>query len=373
VPTDRLERKKIKFFFVESSKFLALIFLMIAPVCFLFILDYLNIEALSPFNSKFYFELTWKGRLFYLLFLWLFLLESIIQWGKVKALQRKMSFQKTVLLLSIPTFLIFLYLVMTNFLGASNYLLSDIAKQLGIKDWYWINFHWPLALEYIVFSLFFTALICINYEKKSVFMFFAFPLVILWGMSAMYLIDVLYPYGKLKFIQILSLPTSAWAVSLMEFLGCNVIFRYDTSSGLPVIRILAQSPTGEYPAAAVGWPCSGVHSLFLYVLIIVPLLKQYGIAKSKKVAYFLIGSLFTYTMNILRVVSYFLVYLYYGGESARVFHDIYGEFFFLTFIITFIAAIAAIESGMAGRFLVRLSAGFRRLILNPVSRIFQRN
>jgi exosortase/archaeosortase family protein len=230
-------------------------------------------------------------------------------------------------------------------LGTSNHIIYESAELLGIKDGYWISFHWPLAIEYLVFSFFFTMMILIIYKRKAIFSIFALPLAILWGMGAMYLIDVLYPYGKLKFFQILSLPTSAWAVSILELFGHNVILRYEANYGLPIIMILERSPTGSFPSAAVGWPCSGVHSLFLYMLIIIPLLKQYHTNSSKKLAYFLLGALLTYTVNVFRIVLYFLIYLYYGNESARVFHDTYGELFFLMFILTFIITIHLIESG----------------------------
>ena len=63
------------------SKMLAL--LLLVPVILLLILDYLNLESpLFAFNDKFYFELTWKGRLFYLIASWLILVESIFRTEK---------------------------------------------------------------------------------------------------------------------------------------------------------------------------------------------------------------------------------------------------------------------------------------------------
>ncbi|MCW4034659.1 MAG: hypothetical protein NWF03_04780, partial [Candidatus Bathyarchaeota archaeon] len=49
----------------------------IAAIILLIILDYYNLESIAMFNTRgFYFDYTWKGRLFLLFFLWLFVLET---------------------------------------------------------------------------------------------------------------------------------------------------------------------------------------------------------------------------------------------------------------------------------------------------------
>jgi len=50
------------------------------PILLILFLDFFNIEAFAPFNQRFMFDLTWKGRMFYLFFIWLFSLESILDW-----------------------------------------------------------------------------------------------------------------------------------------------------------------------------------------------------------------------------------------------------------------------------------------------------
>ncbi|MGD2066153.1 MAG: hypothetical protein PVI43_03160, partial [Candidatus Bathyarchaeota archaeon] len=48
----------------------------IAAIVLLMILDYFNLESFPIFNERgFYFDYTWKGRLFILFFMWLLVLE----------------------------------------------------------------------------------------------------------------------------------------------------------------------------------------------------------------------------------------------------------------------------------------------------------
>ena len=58
--------------FLDISKswrsHLLLLFLLFIPLILIFTFDALNVEGFEPFNQKFMFDLTWKGRMFYLVF-----------------------------------------------------------------------------------------------------------------------------------------------------------------------------------------------------------------------------------------------------------------------------------------------------------------
>lgn len=65
-----------KFYEIRKARFhlLLLCFFFMSILLILF-LDFFDIEVFVPFNQKFMFDLTWKGRMFYLFFMWLLLLE----------------------------------------------------------------------------------------------------------------------------------------------------------------------------------------------------------------------------------------------------------------------------------------------------------
>jgi thaumarchaeosortase len=282
------------------------------------------------------FEATWKGRTYYLFFLWLASLEIILGWEetqttKVDRLRSVRTFAFVIALL-LPT----IYVLIANFLGL-NPALVDLAKQSGMGSW-WAECM-PLSIEYLVFGVIFAAINLIEYGKEGL-VGFAISALLLFAIGALYIIDNFYPYGQLTPLQFLVLPTTILAANVLNLMGYQTIMTITTSPELGWLPTLtAWDPKNPLTRAGfgIGWPCAGVESLIIYTVTILLFLKKSTIPLKQKIIYFMIGAVITYFINILRIVTIFLIGMNYGVRSAELFrfHDFYGQLYSITWIISY--------------------------------------
>ncbi|UCC57589.1 MAG: hypothetical protein JSW14_04185 [Candidatus Bathyarchaeum sp.] len=333
----------------KSWLHVSLLVCFIAAVALLVFLDYFNIESITLFNERgFYFDYTWKGRLFLLFFVWLFVLESLVNLKLLEKDQKTRSRSHfKVLAIFLCAIIPIIYIFSVNFLGLDQTVIN-IGEVLRGDYWrahspYWeliLEGDWPLVLEYLVFTISFLATILLAYGKAGL-KAFSITLALIAGMGTIYLIDTLYPYGVFKPLQMLALPTAACAAALLEIMGYNFILAFSTGlESTPIIRINAN---GSLSSVSIAWPCAGVHSLFLYTLIILLLFRKSSMSSFRKLMYFIIGAIGTYSVNVLRIVSYFIVLVNEGKSAAQTFHDIYGELYSVLWIFLYILLITCIQ------------------------------
>jgi thaumarchaeosortase len=322
----------------------------IAAIVFLMILDYFNLESFALFNERgFYFDYTWKGRLFLLFFLWLFILEDLLNSDKLskKDLETKPRSRFKVLAIFVCALIPLIYIIGVNFLGL-NQTIINVGEMLRGDYWrahspYWnliLEGDWPITLEYFVFTFSFLATTLLAYGKEGLRKF-SITLALVAGISVIYLIDVMFPYGVFKPLQMLALPTAACAAALLDILG--YVFTLSFSPGLDAMPIIRAQADGQAVAIGIAWPCAGVHSLFLYTLIILLLFKKSSISSFRKLLYFIVGAVGTYLVNVLRIIVYFFIRVNEGLTAAQTFHDTYGELLFVVWILLYILLIICIQ------------------------------
>jgi len=300
-------------------------------ILLLMVLDYLNMESFYVFNQRFLFIATWKGRMFYLFFAWLLLLELIIDWEKVVEETPKKRFRifATFAFTIIPL----IYVLGVNFWGLNN-LINGLGQNFGFKD-FSLQFHWPLTAEYLVFALSFLAATFLAYTKKGL-NFFSIALSLLLGMTIIYAIDTFYPGGTFRPFELLAFPTATCAATILSFLGYQFLY-------IPEIFHPEYGSAPMIDGALIGWPCAGVHSLLLYTVIILLIFKRSNISRLRKIIYFVIGAFGTFFVNVLRIVSYFVILWNDGRQAADFFHNNIGELYFIVWISAYIIMIIAIQ------------------------------
>ena len=322
------------------------------PIILLVILDYLNIESFWPINDRFLFNETWKGRMFYLFFIWLLFLESIIDLERIVEKRPKNRFR--ILTVFICASVPLIYILGVNFFGI-NQAVVKLGLDIGIgSDPYFIFLSWPLSLEYLVFFISFLIAIFLAYKTDGM-KTFSISLSLLGVMGLVYTVDTYYPEGMLKPLQMLALPAAACAAALLEILGYNFTLRYQPGPGsLPTIYMGGFQPVG------IVWSCAGVHSLLLYLLIILLLFKRSNISGFRKLVYFIVGAVCTYFVNILRIASYFVIRESSGQNAAQSFHNSIGELYFIFWMFAYILLIISIERFML---VEKTRYGIQRLVL----------
>jgi len=272
------------------------------------------------------FESTWKGRMYYLFFLWLISLETILSWEQLKTEKRKLKSIRTILIiitLMLPT----IYVVATHY-SRLNIIITDLAVKSNIKQ-DWANLM-PLSIEYLVFTVLLVLILLTEYGISSL-QEYSISTLFLGLVGMIYITDNLYPFGNFTPFQFLVPITAKLAAGTLNLLGYQTLWlgmRY----GMPTLIAMDQKGACS-PALAIAWPCSGIESLLIYSVTILLFLKKTAIPWKQKIIYFTIGAIVTYSINILRIVTIFILAIY-KGDWGR-FHDLYGQLYSITWIISY--------------------------------------
>jgi len=302
------------------------------------------------FNENFVFELTWKGRMFLLVFLWILLVESVIDWKKL--MEEKPESRSVMLASIVCAFVPTVYVLATSFFGFDLTVLRIGQEVFGIRSvtsanepWDFLHLQWPISCEYLVFAVFFISAVMLAYRTRGL-KSLSISLTLLGGIGVAYMFDTIYPFGIFRPLQAFALPTAAVAAALFDLLGYTVrlVFPvYSVESYLPALTVTAGERTAS---VTIAWACAGVQSLLLYLVIILVFFKKADISAFRKLAYFIIGLFGTFFVNVLRVFSILIVMLDSGKEAGEIFHNTYGEIYSVIWILLFILLIGFIERFM---------------------------
>lgn len=356
----------------------------------------LPIATLYIFNSN-SFQSAWKGRFPYLFFLWLFFLELALVQRKLPentfGTSKWTRTLATAITMAVPT----AYVISTYMFGLRSEII-EMGSLLGLPPFGYaesfLTYHWPLSLEYLVFTTFFVASVLLTYgigglKRFPVSIFF------LGATSFFFMIDTFYPYGALVALQNFVPLTASSVTSILNWMGYQAQWFhftwYQNLGGRSVenVATILKVSGGRYPIPllAIYWPSSGIHSLFIYTFVILLFIKNASfslqqrtildsiplrlkvVAKSKKMSFLLkrkivrttiesagtffvdilrmvpiyvivaVGAVGTFFVNVLRIVTIAVIGLNTGAEVARLFHDYYGELYFIAWIMLYLFVI----------------------------------
>jgi thaumarchaeosortase len=291
------------------------------------------------------FDYLWKGRAPYLLFLWLFFLEAALGWKTLKGEHPSFWTKKTVLaavILLLPT----VYAVGLNFGLLSG--IVELGRAVGVPiidgDIWYLTHSWPFSFEYVLFAAFFVASIWLLYGVRGL-KTFSVSAFFVGGVGVFYMIDTFYPNGTFTVLQSLVPITTYGVAAILNLLGY-------TTRILPVEDGLYLGIIGgeETYGATVAWSCAGSHSLFLYSFMIMLFLRGTSISRMRKIIYVAVGAAGTFLVNLLRIVTIYVIGINSGGSPAKLFHEFYGEFFFIAWMFIYLSLIFLFETRFIGKF-----------------------
>jgi thaumarchaeosortase len=251
-------------------------------------------------------------------------METVLSGEELHPERRKLKPIKTfifVMVLLLPT----AYVVATNYFGW-NEIILDLAEKNRVP----LAYDMPLANEYLVFMVIFTAILTLEYGVSNLDNY-SISTIFLGTIGAIYTIDNLYPYGRFTPFQIIVPTTTMLSANVLNLMGYHTRW-LGISSGLPTL--IAWDSHGNYSSSfSIGWPCSGVESLLLYAVTILLFLKKSTISWKHRIIYFTIGAIVTYFINILRIATFFIISINHGDVTT--FHNYYGQLYSLTWIISY--------------------------------------
>lgn len=296
------------------------------------------------------FNYTWKGRTYYIFFMWAIFLETILYWDDIIESWRVRPRRVAIFLmaLSLPT----LYVFATNFVGFDHYknfneLIIELSRKCGIggvrpSDIGYFTGKMPLAIEYLTFTVIFDFILLLGYGINGVA---KYPIssFLLGLIGFIYLIDNLFPYGLFMPLQFLVPSTTFFAAHILNLMGhrTTIVTKndpiYGFISGLKVEGLKTRDGAPHLWPVWIAWPCAGVDSLLIYSITILTFLRGQALSRKQKILFFMLGAIVTYFLNILRVVTILIIGTVHGVGSDEWlrFHDYYGPLYSMTWIATY--------------------------------------
>jgi thaumarchaeosortase len=287
------------------------------------------------------FDVLWKGRAPYFLFLWLLLLETYLGWKHLKEEGSSFWTKKTVLATAI--------MLLPTIYAAGLYIglydaILELGKAVGVPvaqfgEWY-LTHSWHYSFEYVLFAVFFIASIWLLYGVQGL-KSFAVSSFFIAGVGVFYMVDTFYPYGTFTTLQSFVPITTSAATIVLNLLGYGT---QTFSGGADGLGLLVTGAGGKTYQAIVSWSCAGSHSLFLYSFMIMLFLRGTSISRTRKIIYVVVGALGTFFVNIFRIVAILLAGVNSGASLAATFHEFYGEFFFIAWMFIYLTVIYLLET-----------------------------
>lgn len=208
-------------------------------------------------------------------------------------------------------------------------------QQYGIG---FLESEWPPAFEVFLFACFFLLSVWLLYGLNGLKRF-AISGFFLGAFSIFYLLGgVFFPFGSLQAAQAfvpVTVTVVTWILGLLGY--ATYVTPAQGGSAL-----LVQGTSGS-AAFLVYRPSAGVQSQILYSLTILLFLRNATMPFWRRIVYFIVGAVGTFFANVLRIVYIGTLGVNVGTEAARVFHDYYGELFFIFWMIAYLIIVVLIE------------------------------
>jgi exosortase/archaeosortase family protein len=183
---------------------------------------------------------------------------------------------------------------------------------------------------------------------------FSISISLLGLIGVFYMIDTFRPFASASFPNFLSLLSPIFPQSGVSIQGFVPFISSIVASVLQRMGYVVQMavlPDSSVQMLVNGsgfliyWPCAGVYSIFIYTFVILLFLKGFPMSLPAKLGCFAIGAVGTFFVNILRLVSVMYIYTTQGAAAGDIFHDYYGELFFLVWIVFYLFALMIVERG----------------------------
>ncbi len=286
------------------------------------------------------FQGTWKGRFPYLIFVWLLFLEILLSRHKFPRVnviaelkQVNVRFVVGLVVLLVPT-----TFVLWEYLGGGRDSVISLGQLVGapFPEAWW---DWPLAFESMMFTFCFVFSVWLLQNRNGLRRF-KVSLFFIGAVAFFFMTDAFYHGGTAWFLQLLVPPIASTAAFFLNILGYSTTATPYADGYLLLLR-----RTGGYNMnLLVYWPCAGVHSLIIYTFVMLLFFRNTEISSRRKIVYVIVGAVGTFMVNILRIVSIGIIGGNTGPEASRLFHEYYGELFFVVWIVVYLIAVFLYES-----------------------------
>jgi thaumarchaeosortase len=224
---------------------------------------------------------------------------------------------------------------------------------------------WEWLWDFIIMALYIGLSLGILFGKKW-YKIAPAGAIYLVGSAVILSLDAFFPFdslGPLQFIVPEYLQIDQALISLINSHIMNV------GPGIPATaqgNLLVLNGLHGHFALQVFWPSAGVHSMIIYTLVMLAFLLKMDIPLQRKLVYFIIGTIGTAAINLIRIISLslFALMITTNINEWEAFHSVAGEIMFLPWLGIYLFSVAFIESKRTKRMLAERDTRSARSIDN---------
>lgn len=286
------------------------------------------------------FEVSWKGRARYVIFVWLVVLEIFLSKSRLVKLdidvhpsQATVRFVSGLIALLVPT-----AFTLWQFVSEGRSSVTLLGRLVGAafpeKE-----LSWPLAFESVLFACSFILSVWLLQNRDGLRRL-KISLFFIGSVATFFMIDAFFYAGTAWLLQLFVPPIVSVAAFFLNSLG----YPTTTTPYADGHLLLLRKAGGHNMNLQVYWPCAGVHSLVIYTFLILLFFKNAEISKKKKFMYIIVGAIGTFMANTLRIVSIGIIGAESGPPASHLFHEYFGELFFIAWIVVYMVTVFLYES-----------------------------
>ena len=224
---------------------------------------------------------------------------------------------------------------------------------------------WEWLWDFIIMALYIGLSLGILFGKKW-YKIAPAGAIYLVGSAVILSLDAFFPFdslGPLQFIVPEYLQIDQALISLINSHIMNV------GPGIPATaqgNLLVLNGLHGHFALQVFWPSAGVHSMIIYTLVMLAFLLKMDIPLQRKLVYFIIGTIGTAAINLIRIISLslFALMITTNINEWEAFHSVAGEIMFLPWLGIYLFSVVFIESNRTKRMLAERDTRSARSIDN---------
>jgi thaumarchaeosortase len=194
-----------------------------------------------------------------------------------------------------------------------------------------------MGFEYLIFTSLFTVSLLIIYGKENL-KHFLISTFFMWSTPSFFILNTFAPFGTIGALQAFVPVTTNAVAHVLDSLGFQTAVSTMINGRGPGMMLSIIGGSSTY-TAIVYWPSAGIQSLIVYTGIMLLFIKDTHYSMRRKVTYFIVGALGTFIVNIYRIITIMIIGLRIGRLESDVFHDYYGELFFIAWMTIYLVII----------------------------------
>lgn len=224
---------------------------------------------------------------------------------------------------------------------------------------------WEWLWDFIIMALYIGLSLGILFGKKW-YKIAPAGAIYLVGSAVILSLDAFFPFDSLGPLQFIVPEYLQIDQALISLINSHIM---NLGPGIPATaqgNLLVLNGLHGHFALQVFWPSAGVHSMIIYTLVMLAFLLKMDIPLQRKLVYFIIGTIGTAAINLIRIISLslFALMITTNINEWEAFHSVAGEIMFLPWLGIYLFSVVFIESKRTKRMLAERDTRSARSIDN---------